>query len=125
VVFVGRGARFAIVAWAALSLACLYYPRVSGPLLVDVYLAAAIASAIVAWGCILYGVFFRRGLEPGLPHLVLILYATTDVATYLFSYLEGFVKNWPFVRLGNMLLLLACIVAHVVWLARHRRLRPA
>lgn len=120
VTFVGRGARHAIAVWILLSAACLFYPFVSGRILVNLYLATAITSAVAAWACILYGMFVRRDLDPGLPHLVLILYATTDVGTYLFSYLEGFAENWPFVRLANLFLLLACIVAHVVWLARHR-----
>ena len=123
IVFVGRGARWAFVAWALLWSACLYYPRVSGQVLVEIYHLTAIASMIASWACIAYGVFFRRDLAPGLPHLILIFYASTDVATYLFSLLEGFVKNWPIIRIANMLLLVACIATHIAWLARHRRLR--
>lgn len=125
-VFVGRGVRYAFVGWLAIvGLVCVWYPRLSGPSLVNVYLATSALSTVVAWSCIVYGVFFRRDLRPGLGALVLILYAATDVAIYLFNYVRGFLQNWPFANLAGMLMLTAAIVAHVVWLARHRRLRTA
>ena len=48
-VFVGRGARGALVGWLLACLLFLDYPRVTGALLVDAYLVAAIGTGIAAW----------------------------------------------------------------------------
>jgi hypothetical protein len=82
-------------------------------------------STIAAWSCIVYGVFFRKDSRPSLGALVLILYAATDVAIFLFDHMHGLLANWPYTLFTGMLMMGAAIVAHVVWLARnrHERLR--
>ena len=65
----------------------------------------------------------KRKIQPGLAHLVLILFACSDVVLNLVPYARGFLSEWPLVRLVNVLLLATCIAAHLVWL-RGRALVP-
>src|SRR5262249_55026376 len=98
----------------------LDYPFVSHDRLMTLYRTAAVAALVGSWGCILWGIFRSSDLAPGISHLVLILYAATDVVLNLVPYARGFGADWPLVQIANLLLLAACIVAHVLWLARQR-----
>ena len=84
----------------------------------DLYLMVGIACSAASWALILHGVLRRKDLDPGLAHLVLILYAGTDIVLYLVPLKDHYLEHWPLVRLANHLLLIVCCVAHVWWLVR-------
>lgn len=119
----GRAWRWALVGWIAAVCLCFIYPYFSGQRLVYVYGVVGIAALVASWGCIVSGVLFRAALRPTLAHLVVILYAATDVGTWLLLFVQGIIRDWPLVLIANVLLLVACVVAHVRWLFMEGRRR--
>jgi hypothetical protein len=123
--FLGRKPWAVFGAWAAMLLVCLNYPVISGDALGWVYRLASVTCLIASWGCIGWGMLRIRDLQPGLAHLVLMMFAGVDVALNLVPYAEGFATRWPLVRFANAFLLSTCILAHVWRLTRWRAARAS
>lgn len=117
--FVARSPWAAIGAWAASWAITLNAPIVSGEVLSWIFRLGSLGCMAASWACIVWGVL-RARIEPGLAHLVLILYASSDVVLNLVPYARGSLAEWPLVRLLNVLLLVAGIAAHLIWLRGHR-----
>jgi hypothetical protein len=110
----------ALGGWALTFLVCLDYPNVSGPVLGALYRGVSLVALVVCWAAILWGMTRRRELEPTLAHLIVMLYAVTDVVLNLVPFAGGYFSSWPLVRIANLMLLSGCTAAHVWFLVRRR-----
>jgi len=116
--FTPRRPWVAFSAWAVAWAITLNQAVVSGEVLGWIYRLVSLGCLVASWGCIAWGILRVAKLRPGLAHLVLILYASADVVINLIPYARGFSSQWPFVRFVNVLLLVTCVAAHVIWLRR-------
>jgi len=110
----------ALGGWALTFLICLDYPNVSGAVLGALYRGVALVALVVSWAAIFWGITRRRELEPTLAHLIVMLYAVTDVVLNLVPFAIDYFASWPLVRIANLMLLVGCTGAHVWWLVRRR-----
>ena len=116
--FVRRARWAAIGAWAATWAITLNSQIVTGEVVGWIFRLVSLGCLAASWACIVWGMLRGSKIQPGLAHLVLLLYASADVVLNLIPHAHGFLEGWPLMRLVNVLLLTTCIVAHVVWLRR-------
>jgi hypothetical protein len=104
-----------IIAW--LAIVATYPMLVMGRLMI--FYQALFWSALAAtWAMIMFAMFRRRELRPGLAHLVLIFYATSDLVTGAFPYLKDFLGTWQDTRMISSACRILCILIHVPELLR-------
>jgi hypothetical protein len=115
----------ALVVLAAAELCFLGLDPLSSEEAVQIYRVVSIGCVATAWGCILHGLLLRRELRPGLAHLVLMLYAGTEVTQLLVPMARDFFAHWHVIGQANVVLFTLSAIAHLWWLARSRRTMPA
>jgi hypothetical protein len=120
--FLARKPWAPLAAWLTTFVVCVVgYPMLRGHALGLVYGAVTFGSLLASWGCITWAILRRRKVEPKLAHLVLILYASTDVATAIIQVTRDYFKGWPVTLVSNLLLLCALVAVHVHDLAKRAR----
>jgi hypothetical protein len=97
------------------------YPWLVTARLMVLYQAFFWITLAIAWGTILFAMFRRRELRPGLAHLVLIIYAAADLVVGAFPFLHGFVGRWQDARVVTILMYSVCVLLHVNELFRAQR----
>lgn len=107
-----------IVSWTAMIAT---YPWLTGARLMTAYHALFWGTLAVSWTMILFAMFRRRELRPRLAHLVVIMYATSDLMLGAFPFLHGVLGSWQDVRLITLLSLSLCVLFHVNELVRSHR----
>jgi len=122
--FVRRGALVAIAAWCLASIAsCIAY-------LPDAQWTrgltfVGLGGLAVTWASIGWGIFWRRDIKVQLAHLIVILYAGTDVALHVLPF-SNVLRDWQLSWIANTVLYTVCIGAHAWSLfIRSRASRPA
>ena len=95
--------------------------RMSPGLIASVYFAVWAVSIVGGWACIAWGLFRGAHMAPNLAHLVLILFAASDVGTILLRLVVGLRENWDIARIAGYFVTIAGIVAHAGWLMFDRR----
>jgi hypothetical protein len=110
----------AMIAWALMSGVMIATAPTLGRTAIDtVYRVLYWFGVASTWLMILLGVFGDRALKPRLAHLVIILYAATDVVGACFPWLEPVLgRRWTDVNWLNLFNMSACSIAHLVVLAR-------
>jgi hypothetical protein len=86
----------------------------------QMFVAIAVAGTALTWAFILRGLLVRRDLNPGLPHLLVMMYAGVEIGLLLVPYARDFFGHWNVIFLANYLLVLAGIAVQAGWLARRR-----
>jgi hypothetical protein len=104
-----------LLAWGALVAT---YPLVVTARLMVAYQTLFWATLAVSWATILFVMFRRRTLRPGLAHLVLIMYATSDLVVGAFPFLHGFLGGWQDARLISLVTMTLSALFHVQELLR-------
>jgi len=122
--FVRRGALVAIAAWCLASIASwiAYVPDAQWTRGLTF---VSLGGVAVTWASIGWGIFWRRDIKVQLAHLIVILYAGTDVAVHVLPY-SNVLRDWQLMRIANTVLYSVCIAAHAWSLyGRTRSSRPA
>ncbi|MGZ3422843.1 MAG: hypothetical protein ACXVEE_33595 [Polyangiales bacterium] len=108
-----------LAAWIVVWLAVVAtYPAIVMGRLMIAYQVLFWTALATSWAMILFAMFRRRELRPGLAHLVLILYATSDLVTGAFPFLQDFLGTWRDTRMIALACRLLCILFHVPELLR-------
>ncbi|MBI2394233.1 MAG: hypothetical protein HYV09_31975 [Deltaproteobacteria bacterium] len=119
--FAGRGARAVVALWAVVA-ALIVATRTNAPD-ARVFGAAYQAATSLCWLVILLAIVRRRGLEPTISHVVLLLYVAADLVAAAFPWVgvpQQISSSWDLVLTSSVMGAVAVILAHIVALLRMR-----
>ena len=121
--FVGRRVHAVFAVWAAVWLVQVFHPAWTDDQIASFVYAVWVTTLVFNWAVIISGVLRRPDLSPRLAHLMVILYAATDVVFCVVPLRRGVMENWPVLSVANTLLMVALCVVQFGWLARRTRHR--
>lgn len=108
----------AVGSWILAAVVCLDAETFSGDRLGYVYQATSLLSVVTAWAFITWGHRSRSTVRPTLAHLVIILYATSDLVLMVLPLAGKFDSDWAAVRYSGYFIKGGIGLAHIVWLAK-------
>lgn len=116
-----RAAAGVVALWAITSAVVVArYPSLVGEPLYALYRRLFVVGLFAEWAIILFGVFRDRTLKPTISHLVVILYAATDMVTFALPLFAGYRSKWFDIRWINTVMVSLGIAAHLLFLLRPR-----